>query len=176
MLSSCPNCLTQVEHPDSEMRVSCPSCQESFSPFLTAGDAEGNDFAESTAAFKEIIDFGESTYGGKAPEKSESAPVNAEPSLSKNPVPVASPVAANDGSFLLAASPVIPGNRISQVFPPISAWADLDAENPLAAGMQSLQLLAQGLGANALIDFRFSPLADGSRAVFFAVPAICQPE
>lgn len=177
MLSSCPNCLTQVEHPDSQSQVACPSCAEVFSPFLTAGDAGPPDsFAESTAAFQDIVAFGESTYSGLKPKQDEfvQKPVTANTKTSSSQAP--SLPDSSVEAALVSGSAQIPGYRVVQTFRPISLWAELENDAPLDQGLKQLQSAASSVGANAVLEFRFSALADGSRALLFGIPALCQAE
>lgn len=177
MLSTCPECLSQVEHGNSEAKVKCHSCQTTFSPFMKESDHAGGDipqFEESTNAFKEIINFGENLQlGGETP-------VAAEPSLSQRPASVPSSQApamtspAPDLGRLVTTGESLAGKTVETVLGTVSCTASLgDAEEPLGPGIESLWQRATALGGNALTTLRVCSLSD-SQVLLFATAVRCQ--
>ncbi len=166
MRSSCPSCLSQIEHAQSESQVVCSSCGEIYSPFLTAQDSSPSDFTESALAFKEIIDFGQSID-----QVSKSTP-ETPPSLAKPTLPARS---EEPTDFILCTGELGSAYRVTQWHPPLSRMVTLgDDRNPLEKAFQELRETAQSQGANAIIGVRCSLSPDNRRALLLGTPVRCE--
>jgi ribosomal protein S27E len=166
MRSSCPSCLSQIEHAQSESQVVCSSCGEIYSPFLTAQDSSPSDFTESALAFKEIIDFGQSID-----QVSKSTP-ETPPSLAKPTLPARS---EEPTDFILCTGELGSAYRVTQWHPPLSRMVTLgDDRNPLEKALQELRETAQSQGANAIIGVRCSLSPDNRRALLLGTPVRCE--
>jgi hypothetical protein len=176
MRSSCPSCLSQIEHAQSETQIVCSSCGEIYSPFLTAQDSKSHelaqepsasDFTESALAFKEIIDFGTSID-----QVSKSVPET-------NPLPSTKPSLSNrteePTDFILSTAELGSAFRITQWHPPLSRMVSLgDDQNPLERGFHELKEIAQSQGANAVVGIRCSLSPDNRRALILGTPVRCE--
>jgi len=175
MRSSCPSCLSQIEHAQSESQVVCSSCGEIYSPFLTAQDSKSDevaqdsspsDFRESALAFKEIIDFGQSIdqVSKSAPETPSSPAKPTLPARSEEPT-----------DFILCTGELGSAYRVTQWHPPLSRMVTLgDDRNPLEKAFQELRETAQSQGANAIIGVRCSLSPDNRRALLLGTPVRCE--
>lgn len=172
MRSTCPSCLSQVEHNHSDPQVTCTSCSEIFSPFITSSSSTENDslipvdnaisdFSESSIAFKEIIAFGEQ-LDQAAPEKKTSLP---HP-VSVKPVEIAPP-----STFLMTTGDLGSHFKVCDWYPPLSRMVLLGMdESPLEKAFQDLRVAALALGANAIIGIRCSLAPDNKRALILGTP------
>jgi len=175
MRSSCPSCLSQIEHAQSESQVVCSSCGEIYSPFLTAQDSKSHevaqesstsDFTESALAFKEIIDFGQS-IDQVSKSVPETTPSPAKPTL---PTRTEEPT-----DFILSTGELGSAYRITQWHPPLSRMVSLgDDQNPLEKALQELKETAQSQGANAIVGIRCSLSPDNRRALILGTPVRCE--
>jgi len=171
MRSSCPSCLSQIEHSQSETQVVCSSCGEIYSPFLAPQETSPGDFSESALAFKEIIDFGQSMEQGSK-SVSEPIPAMAKVSTSSAPAPIHSETPID---FILTTGELGSAYRVTQWHPPLSRIVSLgDDQNPLDRAFQDLKETAQGLGANGVIGIRCSLSPDNRRALILGTPVRCE--
>lgn len=174
MRSSCPNCLSQMEHAHSDKQVVCSSCGEMFSPFLSASEnsapeLDTSDFSESALAFKEIIDFGQSMEKPPSAEspigKVVSAPVSRAPQI---PIETTTPFIWTTGELGAAF-------RITDWFVPLSRMILLgDDQNPLEKAFHLFKEESMQLGANAMIGIRCSLSPDNKRALIMGTPVRCE--
>lgn len=170
MRSTCPSCLSQVEHPHSDLQVVCSSCGDTFSPFLAQTDINPppqSDFSESASAFKEIIDFGQSM---------QSTPAPVSPSIAPEPTARTESVAPlGNEAFIASTTDLSSDYRISQWLPVISRMVLLgDDPSPLQKGIHELTEVAQSTGANALIGIRCTLAPDNRRALLVGTPVRCE--
>ncbi len=188
MLSTCPTCLTQVNHADHLMDVTC-ECGAHFSPYFNPENSGGfqpqgtTSFAESTNAFKEIVQFGEGLDDAidmpmqpqmatelpkKKAAKAEPTEVAGEELQSFQPV-------FSDQSIIIVNSPHITGYNIEQYFSPVSVLCEIEsgAGNVLQAGFQALTQLAQSLNASGIIGLEITAL-DSSKVLLTGTPVQCQ--
>jgi len=176
MRSTCPDCLSQVEHPHGEAQVICTSCGSTYSPFLAPGensDFSENaglvDFSESTSAFQEIVDFGQTLDQSASPPKPALAPVAAIPELKSVSV------GQTPDSFILSTNDLGAQYEILHWFSPIARIVVLeDDTDPLEKAMRGLQEAAQTHGANAITGIRCSLAPDNKRALLMGTPVKCQ--
>ncbi|MFM8269747.1 MAG: hypothetical protein ACKN9V_06110 [Pseudomonadota bacterium] len=176
MRSSCPHCLSQIEHAHSDSQVVCASCGEIFSPFLTAQDsAQGepapSDFSESALAFKEIIDFGQSLNSSNTPENKQEIR-SMSGSVSKAP---SSAPSESVTDFILSTVDLGSNYRVTQWCLPLSRMVVLgDDYHPLEKAFQDLKEDAQKLGANAIVGIRCTLSPDNKRALILGTPIRCE--
>jgi hypothetical protein len=173
MRSTCPSCLSQIEHPNSDTQVTCTFCNEIYSPFLAATDKQASlernevNFSESTLAFKEIVDFGHGLE---------------QPSTPAPKVPMASPVTPNreipeqpHTDLILSTADLGSDYRITQWFSPITKMVLLEEDrSPLETGFKLLKEAAKELGASAVIGIRCSLAPDNKRALLMGTPVQCR--
>lgn len=156
MLSTCPTCLDQVNHPDHLFEVEC-KCGSKFNPFMSTDmspeeptgepsrmnenqdaspltDANvGGEFKESSAVFAELIEFGEGLSAvGMAVEKSGTradsggAPTPVETKAAPPARAAASAAVPMDGDCLMSAGDSLQGYAVEAYLPPLSVACDLD--------------------------------------------------
>lgn len=167
MRSTCPDCLSQVEHPHGESQVICTSCGSTYSPFLTPG--ESPDFSESASAFQEIVDFGHTLDQGSSSPKS---PVQLSP-----PTQEAKGLESSSESisFILTTHDLGSQYLILQWFTPIVRMVMLeDDTSPLEKALKGFQEIALGMGANAVTGIRCSLAPDNKRALLMGTPVKCE--
>ena len=174
MRSTCPDCLSQVEHPHGEPQVVCTSCGSTYSPFLAPGDSPDPsenlgsvDFSESASAFQEIVDFGHNLDQSAPPSKPTVAAV-APAAASK---PKLAPSESIPDSFIFTTTDLGPHYQILHWFSPIIRMVLLeDDASPLERNLKTFQEIAQSLGANALTGIRCSLAPDNKRALLMGTP------
>ncbi len=211
MESACPKCKKKTEHEDYLFEVQCSDCGTRYNPFfdsvkqvegeepaadsLEAIDpiAQTNDFKESTTAFQEIVQFGETLQEppstgevGTGINPSDFIDPPAEPAApalraTPAPKPKAKPAAGgvvSDSDMLMTSGDLLSGYRIGTFFPPQSVWADVsqESQDPLEVAFAALWEKASEKGANAVvaIQWRFTP--DGSRILVSGTPVRCEKE
>ena len=180
MRSTCPSCLSQVEHNHSDPQVHCTSCNEVFSPFLTSSsNAESDtlvpvenaisDFSESSMAFKEIIDFGEQL--DQTPAEKKSSPSVAAPIKTSTLSPPVNLKTAPSTDFIMTTGDLSSHLQVSHWYHPLSRMVLLGMdESPLEKAFQDLRDAALALGANAVTGIRCSLSPDNKRALLLGTP------
>lgn len=174
MRSSCPSCLSQIEHSHSENQIVCTSCGEIYSPFVAAQDSSNletapSDFSESVLAFKEIVDFGQSMNQGVAAE----VKAVGKPTLNPSMASISKSEAPTD--FILSTSQLGESYRVIQWHSPLSRMVLLgDDQHPLEKAFQELKEGALSLGANAVIGLQCSLSPDNKRALIIGTPVRCE--
>lgn len=175
MRSTCPSCLSQVEHSHSDNQVVCASCGESFSPFLARNDVASTEvsppmeteFSESTLAFKEIIDFGQAVN-----QEVVKGPAPSNRSVSESTV---SSSFQTEETFICSTTALSPEYRITQWLPPVSKMVVVGEDpSPLQKGIQELTESARSVGANALLGIRCTLAPDNKRALLLGTPVRCE--
>lgn len=177
MRSTCPSCLSQVEHANSESQVTCNSCGEVYSPFMTAAEQEKpvmenplSDFSESSLAFQEIVNFGQGldTVSSAPRAEMRSQPVESNPaSILKS--------AEISMDFILSTADLGSHYAISQWFTPVSYMMNVGEDSdPLQKAWSELQGQATRLGANAIVGIRCSLCPDNKRVLVVGTPVRCQ--
>jgi len=195
MVSACPACLTMVNHEDHIFEVQCSECGTRFNPFLPSEGmpepqpnlgpgpstmagltADLSGFNESTNAFREIRDFGETLGKSVIPQPTKSTP---RPSSAPDKSTSLSTPAELDGEDLLATSgDTLQGYTIDAYLPPISTITEFDAaaQNPLKTLFGSLRIQAKGVGATAVLSVRWAILPDGTKVVASGTPVRCSKQ
>ena len=191
MRSTCPNCLSQIEHAHSDTRVLCTSCNESFSPFLTGAASDSssqeplipvemglNDFSESTLAFKDIIQFGEQMNEGAPSTEPLATPQRKQKgeSTPSQPLPHQSPsVKFSSDDFVMTTGDLASHFIITHWFAPCSQMVNLgNDEAPLETALARMKESAIALGANAITGVRCSLAPDNKRALLLGTPVRCE--
>lgn len=177
MRSTCPSCLSQVEHANSESQVTCTSCGEIYSPFMAASEPEKpvmenplSDFSESAMAFQEIVNFGQGLDTVSPPPRTESSPRVAESAPT-----VALKSHESSGDFILSTADLGSQHTVTQWFTPVSYMMNVGDElDPLQKAWSELQAQATRLGANAVIGIRCSLCPDNKRVLIVGTPVRCQ--
>lgn len=180
MLSTCPSCLSQVNHPDHLFDVTC-ECGAHFSPYLNIDDPKPNSFseyAESNSAFKEIVQFGE--------KLGSDIDTPMEPSMDKiieekTPTPPPMPAAEGTKSFgaaremLISTTSELSGHVIQTHYMPVSLVVPFQAtsSNPIQQGVLGLWKMAEGVGANGLVGLQTTITPDGQNLLLVGVPIRC---
>lgn len=168
MRSSCPSCLSQIEHSQSEIQITCKSCGEVYSPFMTTQDSASHensptDFTESALAFQEIVDFGQSIDQVSAPSVTgvrQEAPKS---------------TAVSTQEFILSTADLGAGLRVVHWYSPLARITALgDNAHLLDKAFQELREEAEKLGANAVIGIRCSITADNKRALVTGTAVRCE--
>ena len=179
MVSTCPSCLSQIDHEDHLFEVSC-DCGTRFNPFITFSDTEEKEpqplkhgrFDESDKAFEEIQSFGKSM----AIELNEPAP------KTPAPVPAASPsrgpVPAPTAILTITAADSLPTKTIKTYLPPLSVWAGFDSTepNPLWPAFEKLGAQAAASGAHAVLSVRWQLTHDSAHILVTGSPVILSSE
>jgi len=178
MRSTCPNCLSQVEHPHGEASVLCTSCGATYSPFLNpqegAGAVEatpGLDFSESALAFKEIVDFGQEVEPAEAAPKTKVP----QPAAVSAPLHLTPESSQPSETIILTTQDLGPSYQVTQWFRPIVRMVSLgDEDSPLEQAFQDFHESALKLGANAVTGIRCSLAPDNKRALLMGTPVKCE--
>lgn len=209
MLSTCPNCLNQINHQDEITEVKCPDCGTSFAAYLkvnleehtdevsSPGDSPSfdpapilsdltlpqdaglpaeptsmaaPDFNESTNAFAEIRDFGETMQDHKpAPLPPLSPPPGANEAQ-----PVPTPVIQDGTEWLMTSGDLLQGHAIVEYLSPISVLCELvPGDNPMRPAFTGLRAQATRLGANAVVAMRWSLSGDASKVLVSGTAVKC---
>ena len=194
VLSTCPNCLSQVLHEDHIIDVSC-ECGAHFSPFLSidsnaehssphgatdeaAGKPEFRDFTESEQVFADIRQFGE-TLEDSAPVQSPvtsalqtqvSVPTTAKVIIHEPPNP--------SGNLLMTSGDHLEGYQIDAIYQPLSTWSpvEINSEDPLKNAFETLwQKATQPQShANAVVSVHWTFTPDGTRLLVSGTPVKCR--
>lgn len=186
MRSSCPHCLSLTEHAHEEAQVTCSSCGQSFSPFLTDSDSGSAsdaaltpDFSESSLAFQDIVTFGEALGTEKSPtEPASSSAAPAAPSAVVSESVTGEPLSEaslnrtphSSGVFLTTTS--TPPHQAPHItLPPVSLMVLMGEDHaPLENGFKSLTDLATRIQADGIIGIRCSLSPDNRRALLIGTP------
>lgn len=177
MRSTCPSCLSQVEHANSESQVTCNSCGETYRPFMTAAEPEKpvlenplSDFSESSMAFQEIVNFGQGLDTVSPPPRAETR----SPAVESAPSTLFKPT-ENSVNFILSTADLGSQYSIAQWFTPVSYMLNVGEESdPLQKAWSEIQAQATHLGANAIIGIRCSLCPDNKRVLIVGTPVRCQ--
>lgn len=177
MRSSCPHCLSLTEHAHDESQVTCSSCGQNFSPFLTDSDsAQVPEFSESSLAFQEIVSFGEA-LGNEAVASGETHPSlssdSSEVPQTEKPIVAPSSIQKDAASpdILLSTTSSLPFSAPHQTLPPISLMVLMGEDHaPLENGFKALTDLAKQLDADGIIGIRCSLSPDNRRALIIGTP------
>lgn len=173
MRSTCPSCLSQIEHSNSDTQVSCSFCGETYSPFLAATDKQSlseskdtSDFSESALAFKEIVDFGQNL------DKSTPTPKAAEPQPAPRTLDAPSEMPTD---IILTTTDLGHEYRITHWYLPVTKMISLEEDrSPLEKCFLGLKETAKELGATAIIGIRCSLAPDNKRALVMGTPVQCR--
>lgn len=185
MLSTCPSCLSQVNHPDHLFDVTC-ECGTHFSPFLNVDEKKDNSFseyAESNAAFQDIVSFGEKV---SADVDTPMEPIMQTIGTKETTAP---PLSAPTADFpegltkgvvtgkemLMTTGSELSGYAIQAHYTPLSVLTPLQAGqgSPLQVGFLNLWKMAEALGANGVIGLQAQVMPDGQNALLIAIPVRC---
>lgn len=196
MESVCPNCQKKNEHEDFLFEVVC-KCGSRYNPFMQLEDPNGlgaepsamsenaaagaDNFAESSATFQELRDFGENlgqSEAGVSPGVSEGTPKEAPVASAAPKARPAPTVAVNvepGEECPMTAGDGLPGYVIEAYYLPVSVVCDVEmgGDNPLRNAFSALWQSARGAGGNGVVSLRWSLTPDGAKVVASGTPVKC---
>jgi hypothetical protein len=134
------------------------------------GGSGGGEFAEATAAFAEIRDFGETLEDkGKAKAQAKSAP-----QASNEAQPVPTPVLKSGGHLLMTSGDLLQNHTIVEYLSPVSVLSALaPGDNPMQPAFVALRDQAARLGGNAVVALRWSLSGDASKVLVSGTAVKC---
>lgn len=186
MISSCPNCMTQMEHEEHLFEIHCTHCNTQFTPQTQRlhdtpdggppppGFPSSEVYLESSNAFQEIRDFGDSISQNVAISKLEAAPAPRKKAEPPSPKTATAP----PKDCLITAGHTLDQYRIQKYLLPLSVLTQISPgeTDPLKNAFRSLWELALTSGANAIVSLQIHLSNDATQALVVGTPVLCERE
>ncbi|MCB0405274.1 MAG: hypothetical protein KDD51_10850 [Bdellovibrionales bacterium] len=147
--------------------------------FMESSQSEpDSDFSESTQAFDEIREFGESVLPGQQAATSSTATAESANVSPDETAKVSVAAVGPDGAspMRMTSGAVLQGFKITDYFTPLSLQCAVkeDAEEPLQPAFEKLWAKAEAMGGNGVIDLKWRLSADGTKVLISGTPVQCK--